>query len=140
MKKVLVIAACLTFTIGAFAQQKKVYHAAKATMPADKMKMLCKPWVLDTIENFGVYKAATAAERNDGITMMTDSTLFLTMEGNVKTGKWMMGYSWKILNTVTGDNKDKMMFTIMKLSDNYLELEYQTPDLIRTHYYYSAKK
>lgn len=140
MKKTLVLSICIALSVGAFAQQKKTYtHTAKPSMSADKLKMLCKPWKLDTVENFGVYAPATAKQQNDGITLMMDSTLFLTMDGAVKTGKWMVGWSPKIINTVTGDAKDKMMFTIMKLSDNYMELEYQTPDLIRIHYFYSKK-
>jgi hypothetical protein len=144
MKKNLILSLCLIVSIGAFAQQKKtttktVAHS-KPTMSPERLKMLCKPWKLDTVENFGVPKAATAKQQNDGVTFMVDSTLFLTMDGVAKTGKWSVGWSPKIINTVTGDTKDKMMFTIMSLSDNYMELEYQTPDLIRTHYYYSAKK
>lgn len=142
MKKTLFISAiCLTITMGAFAQQKTAKTATKKpAMSPEKMKILCKPWKLDTIENFGVPKPATAKEQSDGITLLADSTLFLTMEGAVKTGKWWIGWSPKIINTLTGDGKDKMMFTIMSLSDNYMELEYQTPDLIRTHYYYSKKQ
>jgi hypothetical protein len=146
MKKTLVLSICLFFIAGAFAQQKSATpakHQAKPAMSPEKMKMLCKPWKLDTVENFGVFKPATAAEQNDGVTFLADSTLFLTMEGKVATGKWMRGWSDKIINTVTGTNSDKkMMFTIMKLSNDYMELEYQipAPDLSKTHYYYSAKK
>jgi hypothetical protein len=146
MKKTLVLSVCLFFIVGAFAQQKKpagtaVHHQAKPTLSPEKMAQLCQAWKLDTVENFGVAKPATAAEQNDIVTFMKDSTLFLTIEGKATTGKWMMGWSSKIINTVTGDAPGtKMMFTIMKLSDNYLELEYQTPDLIRTHYFYSVKK
>ena len=147
MKKTLVLSVCLFFIAGAFAQQKKPagtaahHQAAKPTLSPEKMAQLCQPWKLDTVENFGVAKPATPAEQNDIVTFMRDSTLFLTMEGKASTGKWMMGWSPKIINTVTGDAPGtKMMFTIMKLSDNYLELEYQTKDLIRTHYFYSVKK
>ncbi|HWY98912.1 MAG TPA: hypothetical protein VNY36_07505 [Bacteroidia bacterium] len=146
MKKTLALSICLFFIADAFAQQKKttkpVYHQAKPTMSPERQKMLCRPWKLDTVENFGVAKPANATEQNDGITLMADSTLFLTMEGKVATGKWFVGWSPKIINTVTGTTTPptKMMFTIMSLSDSYMELEYQTPDLIRTHYFYSAKK
>jgi hypothetical protein len=148
MKKTSVLSICLLFTVGAIAQQKAattnkpVHHsAAKPSFSPEKLKMLCKPWKLDTIENFGVAKPATAAQQNDGITLLADSTLFLTMDGQANTGKWMRGWSDKVINTVTGTNSDiKKMFTIMKLSNDYLELEYQTPDLIRIHYFYSAKK
>jgi hypothetical protein len=143
MKKTVILSICLLFTMGAFAQQKtapKPVHKGVAMSP-EKLKMLCKPWKLDTIENFGVAKPASAAQQNDGVTFMADSTLFLTMDGQVNTGKWMTGWSAKIINTVTGSNSDiKKMFTLMKLSDDYMELEYQTPDLIRIHYFYSAKK
>jgi hypothetical protein len=142
MKKSFLLSICLVIGVGAFAQQKttKPIAHSKPSLSLEKLKMLCKPWKLDTIENFGVAKPATAKEQSDGITLLADSTLFLTMEGAVKTGKWWTGWSPKIINTATGDAKDKMMFTIMSMSDNYMELEYQTPDLIRTHYYYSAKK
>jgi hypothetical protein len=144
MKKNFILSICLVITLGTFAQQKKAATKAishsRPTMSPEKLKMLCKPWKLDTVENFGVPKPVTAKEQSDGITFLADSTLFLTMEGVAKTGKWWVGWSPKVVNTVTGDTKDKMMFTIMSLSDNYMELEYQTPDLIRTHYFYSAKK
>ncbi|HSY76814.1 MAG TPA: hypothetical protein VK890_08155, partial [Bacteroidia bacterium] len=135
MKKTLTLSICLLFIVGAFAQQKKttksVYHQTKPTMSPERLKMLCKPWKIDTVENFGVAKPANATEQNDGITLMADSTLFLTMEGKLYTGKWFAGWSQKIINTVTGNTTPptKMMFTIMSLSDNYMELEYQTPDL-----------
>ncbi len=149
MKKTSVLSICLLFTTGAFAQQKAatttgakpVHHAAKPSLSPEKLKMLCKPWKLDTIETFGVAKPAGDAQKNDGITMLADSTLFLTLDSKAATGKWMTGSSPKIINTVTGTNlENKKMFTIMKLSDDYLELEYQSPDLIRTHYFFSAKK
>ncbi|MGP8216546.1 MAG: hypothetical protein ACLQQ4_13340 [Bacteroidia bacterium] len=145
MKKTLVLSICLIFVAGGFAQQKKttkpVYHQPKPSLSPEALKMLCKPWKLDTVENFGVAKPANAKEQNDGVTFMADSTLFLTMEGVPATGKWWVGWSPKYINTSTGTGKeDKKMFQIMKLSDNWLELEYQTPELVRIHYYYSSRK
>lgn len=146
MKKTVLLSFCLLLAAGAFAQQKKLTkttHAKPAFSP-EKMKMLCKPWKLDTVETFGVAKSASATEQNDGVTFIADSTLFMTMEGTASTGKWMRGWSDKIINTVVtavGTNiQGKKMFTIITLSDNYLELEYQNPDLIRTHYFYTPKK
>lgn len=142
MKKFLVFTVCALFAIGAVAQKKTIHHAArtKPAFSAEKLKMLCKPWKLDTIEKFGVASPVTAKEQHDGITFMADSTLFLIQEGATKTGKWMMGWSPKYINTVTDNGQTKMTFQVMKLSDNFMELEYQTPDLIRIHYYYSSGK
>lgn len=139
MKRTFIISVCLALSIAATAQQKKTYHSSKPSLSPAQQKMLCKPWKLDTIEEFGVYKAANASQQHDGVTFMADSTLFLTMDGVAKTGKWMVGWNSKTINTVTGEKNDKMSFTIMKLSDNWLELENQTEDLRRIHYYYSAK-
>src|SRR5579885_2158388 len=145
MKKVL-IAACVLFSTAVFAQQKKT-STTKTTVrkgpsfSPEKMKMLCQPWKLDTVETFGVVKPANAKEQNDGITMMADSTLFLTMEGKVSTGKWMPG-TWgpQYIHTTVINVTKPIMFKIIKLSDNYMQLEYQDEELTKTEYYYSVKK
>lgn len=145
MKRTFALSVCLFLALGSFAQQKPVAKTthAKPAMAPEKLKMLCKAWKLDSVETFGVAKPANAIEKNDVVTFMPDSTLFLTMEGVASTGKWMRGWSDKIINTVitaTGTNIEaKKMFTIMKLTDTYLELEYQNQDLIRTHYFYVPK-
>jgi len=141
MKKTLVIVACALLTISMSAQQKKTTVHKGPTFSPEKIKMLCQPWKLDTSETFGVIKPASGKEQNDGITMMADSTLFLTVEGKASTGKWMPG-TWgpQYINTNIINVSKPFMFKILKLSDSYMELEYQDEELTKTDYYYSVKK
>lgn len=145
MKKTLALVPCLLFVVPVFSQSKthhttahKSYHQS-ASISAEKSKMLCKAWVLDSVEQFGVVQKASAKEKSDAVTFMSDGTFFITSEGVATTGKWT-GNATPYVNTVTGTPEDKKMYKLITLSDDKLVLEYQTPDLIRIHYTYSPKK
>lgn len=100
--------------------------------------MLCKAWVIDTISEFGVDSKPTAKQAGDGITLVADGSLFITMEGVASTGKWT--YAGGRINTVTTSPDNKRSLKIISLADNRMVLEYQTPDLIRIQYVYKPKK
>jgi len=145
MKKIMLFAGML-LALQAFSQTgqgsaKITPHKTIAanTMPADKSKMLCKAWVLDSVEQFGVAHTPNAKEKNDGVTFMADGTFFTTSEGVAGTGTWK-GNGNPYINTSVGTPEVKKMFKIMVLSDSKLVLEYQTEDLIRIHYTYIPKQ
>lgn len=147
MKKIPLLIAALLFAGTAFSQNaqagKTIQHKAAApagpTVSADKAKMLCKAWVLDSVEQFGVSHPANAKEKTDGITFTADGTFFLTDEGTASTGTWK-GNAAPYINTSFGTPEVKKMYKLISLSDSRLQLEYQTPDLIRITYTYSPKK
>jgi len=114
------------------------HKSIAAVMSADRSKMLCKPWKLDSTEEFGVIHAPNAKEKTDGVTFMADGTYFITSEGTAATGTWN-GTGNPYINTSTGTPAVKMMYKIISLVDNKLVLEYQTVDLIRIQYVYSPK-
>lgn len=145
MKKTLILAPCLLFVAPVFSQSKahhttahKTYHQS-ATISPEKSKMLCKPWVLDSVEQFGVAQKASPKEKSDAVTFVADGTFFITSEGVASTGKWT-GTANPYIYTTTGTPEEKKMYKLISLSNNKLVLEYQTPDLIRIHYTYSPKQ
>lgn len=130
------------FVIPASAQNtshSKKSPSAGASLSADRSKMLCKAWQLDTVSEFGVDNKATAKEANDGITFVADGSLFITQEGVAATGTWT--YSGGRINTVTKNPDNTLSFRIMSLADNRMVLEYQypAPDLTRVQYTYHPK-
>lgn len=128
------------FAIHGIAQQKVTpkAHPVKSPLSADKTQMLCKPWKLDTIEQFGVAAAVNAKEQNDGMTFLADSTFFITREGVPGSGKWkpMWGNS---VSVSFGDPATTMLFKIVSITDSKMVMTYQTPDLITYKYTYSAR-
>lgn len=141
MKQLMIIAVLCFFMMPASAQNTG--HAKKTSSPGsalspERSKMLCKPWQLDTISEFGVDNKVNAKEANDGITFVADGSFFITMEGAASTGTWT--YSAGRINTTTTNPDNKMSFKIISLADNRLVLEYQAPDLTRTQYTYTPKK
>lgn len=130
---------CCFFAMPVFAQN--TIPAKKTTgsvLAPDRSKMLCKPWQLDTISEFGVDNKVNGKEANDGVTFVSDGSFFITQEGVASTGTWT--YSAGRINTVTTNPDNKMSWRIISLADNRLVLEYQEPDLNRTQYTYSPKK
>lgn len=143
MKIILVFATGLLMAAPSFAQKtqgKAAPHKAAATpgLSPEKSKMLCKAWKLDSTEQFGVGHKPNAKEANDGVTFMADGTYFITSEGTAANGTWKSNGTY--IYTSTGTPETKMMYKLMSLSDDKLEIEYQTPDLIRVHYFYVPKK
>ena len=142
MKTTLFLVSCLLFAPQAFSQshaRKKVYRHQSSDPSAETGKMLCKAWVLDSVEQFSVTQKASPKEINDELTLMADGTFFITSEGVASTGKWT-GNAHPFIYAATGTPAVKKMYKIISLSDNRLVLEYQSPDLVRTHYIYSPKK
>lgn len=143
MKKVLVLTVAGLLSAPLFAQNgtaKVTPHKTQsAGLSAEKSKMLCKAWVLDSVEQFGVGHPANAKEKTDGVTFTADGNYFVTSEGVAATGTWKANGSAYIYTT-SGTPENKMMYKMLSLADNRLVLEYQTPDLIRIKYTYSPKK
>jgi len=140
MKKISILVAGLLFVAPAFSQNAA--HKTTQTGPsvsADKAKMLCKAWMLDSVEQFSVVHAANTTEKADGITFMADGTFFVTWEGVASTGTWS-GNAAPYINTSTGTPAVKKMYKLLSLADGRLVLEYQTEDLIRSQYIYKPKK
>ena len=142
IKHLALIAACSMFAIPVFAQNtphaKKTSSSSGAALSPERSKMLCKPWQLDTISEFGVDNKVNGKEAHDGVTFTTDGNFFITQEGVASTGTWT--YSAGRINTVTTNPDNKMSLRIISIADNRLVLEYQDPDLNRTQYTYSPKK
>lgn len=143
MNKMVFAFSGLFLMVQAFAQnaQPKAFHKTAQSGPtisAEKSKMLCKAWKLDSVEQFGVVQKASAKQANDGVTFTADGNFFYTSEGAAVTGTWK-GNAAPYINTVAGTPEVKKMFKLISLSDNKLKLEYQTEDLIRITYTYSPK-
>lgn len=141
MKKMTLLALTVLLTSAAFAQAGKTQHKTTQTGPtisAEKSKMLCKAWKLDSVEQFGVAQKASAKQANDGVTFTADGNFFYTTDGAATTGTWK-GNAAPYINTVAGTPEVKKMFKLISLSDSKLKLEYQTEDLIRITYTYSPK-
>jgi hypothetical protein len=147
MKKISILIAGLLFAASAFSQNAqagktpahKTTTQAGPTVAADKSKMLCKAWGLDSVEQFSVVHVANATEKADGVTLMADGTFFITWEGVAGTGTWS-GNAAPYINTSVGTPAAKKMYKVISLSDGRLVLEYQTEDLIRSQYIYKPKK
>jgi hypothetical protein len=141
MKTLSALVICTLFTAQVIAQQKGTTktHQVKSPLSPEKTKMLCKPWKLDTVENFGVAAGATAKEQNDGMTFLADSTFFITEEGVPGSGKWKPLWGTTISATYGGTTTITKQFKIMSITDSKLVVSYQNPDLITTIYIYSAK-
>jgi len=134
---------CCFISIPAFSQKiatGKKTPAAEATLSAERSKMLCKPWQLDTVSEFGVDSKAKGKEANDGITFIADGSFFITQEGAASTGIW--SYTGGRINALTKNPEQKLSFKIVALADTRLVLEYQfpAPDLRKIRYGYSPKK
>jgi hypothetical protein len=142
MKTIAALTICTLFTMQGMAQQKgkgtTKTHQAKSPLSPEKTKMLCKPWQLDSIENFGVVKPVNDKEKNDGVTFMADSTFFITEEGVPGTGKWKPAWGTTVSATF-GTPAVTKQFKIISITDSKLIMSYQTPDLITLTYTYSAK-
>jgi hypothetical protein len=138
----LILIGCF-FTMPLFAQNTahtKKTSAAGSGLSAERSKMLCKAWKLDTISEYGVDNKAKGKEANDGITFVSGGSLFITQEGVASTGTWT--YTGGRINTTTTNPDNKLSFRIMSLADSRMVLEYQypAPDLSRVQYTYSPKK
>jgi len=146
MKKLQILALGLVFAAPAFSQTTQAagstqQHKVKTGpgVSADKAKMLCKAWMLDSVEQFGVVHVTNAKEKTDGVTFMADGTFFITSEGAASTGTWS-GNAAPYINTSTGTPEVKKMYKLISLSDGSMGLQYQTVDLINIQYIYSPKK
>lgn len=116
-------------------------HATKSTgssLSADKSKMLCKAWKLDSLSEYGVTNAAKGKNANDCITFGSNGSFSITLDGTAYTGTWT--YSGGRISAVAVSDKDKFSFGIVTLTDNYLVLDYQYPDLTRAQFVYSPKQ
>lgn len=144
LKQLIFVTIGCFFAIPVFAQStshaRKASHSGVSSLSAERSKILCKAWRLDSTSEFGVVNKATAKEANDGITFITDGSLFITQEGVASTGTWT--YSGGRINTATKNPDNKLSFRLLALQDNRLVLEYQypAPDLSRIQYIYSPKK
>jgi Lipocalin-like domain len=141
-KQLMPVIVCCFLAMPAFAQNAtSAKKSMGSTLAADRSKMLCKAWQLDTISEFGVDNKVTAKEASDGVTFVADGSFFITQEGVASTGTWT--YSAGRINTHTTNTDvpdNKMSFKIISLADNRLVLEYQSPDLSKSQYTYSPKK
>jgi hypothetical protein len=143
MKKMIIPALCLFIATQASSQTaqsgKAAPHKAQSGLglSAEKSKMLCKAWKLDSVEQFGVGQKANAKEANDGITFMADGTFFITTEGAPSNGTWKGNGAPYIY--IAGIPAITKPYKLISLSDGKLKLEYQTEDLIRILYTYSPK-
>ena len=143
IRKAAIFLISCSLTLSSFSQKsatKKTPTAQPAgvSLSDEKIKMMTKAWVLDTVEQFGVASKPDAKEKNDLITFMADGTLFFTQEGVASTGTWKSVGGRLNIETKSPDNK--ISFKIISLADTRLVLEYQTPDLIRIKYTYKPKK
>lgn len=142
IKHLTLIVVCSLFVIPVFAQNathaKKAASSSGSSLSPERSKMLCKPWQLDTISEFGVDNKVNAKEASDGVTFVADGSFFITQEGAASTGTWT--YSAGRINTTTTNPDNKMSLKIVSLTDNRLVLEYQAPDLSKTEYTYHPRK
>ncbi len=118
----------------------RVSHGVNLT--ADKVKMLCKTWKLDSVEMFDVAHTANAKEKGDCVTFNTDGSFLITTEGVSGSGTWKAAGVY--LNTVSKSSgattETKMLFKAISIEANKLVLDYQTPDLITVRYTYLLKE
>jgi hypothetical protein len=118
----------------------KVTKSSGTAMSADKVKMLCKPWKLDSTEEYGTANPKSSKQANDVITFISDGNLFMVMNGLTNTGTWKSGNSSYI--NIAVDKSDIKMFKLISIADSRLVLEYQlpAPDLSKIKYIYHPKK
>jgi hypothetical protein len=141
LKQLLFITICF-LAIPVFAQNttKTKKAPAGSSLSPEKSQMLCKPWKLDSISEYGVDTKASGKQVNDGVTFVADGSFFLTLDGVASTGTWT--YAGGRINTVTKNPDNTYSFKILGLSDNCLMLDFQypAPDLSRAKFIYSPKK
>lgn len=141
-KLIALIAISSLVTVPVFSQNKSTAKKASpsggASLSDEMSKKLCKPWVLDTVSEFGVDSKPKGKQIGDGITFVADGSFFMTENGEAFTGKW--AYAGGRLNATTTNPDRKISFKIISLADTRMVLEYQTPDLRKIRYTYWPKK
>lgn len=110
------------------------------TSAQETKTQLVKKWNYKGIEEFGVVRPPDTLSQNDFLEMKADGNFIMKKEGKQLSGTWLLNDKSAVLSLVDTRSKKKFNFTIKNLNDRNLELEYQTPDLVRTNYHYQLEE
>lgn len=101
---------------------------------------LVNKWNFSGIEEFGVVRPPSTAMANDYLELKKEGSYEMMKEGKKTSGSWVLNKNAGILLLTDGQSRKKISFTIKHLQPDELVLEYQSPDLVRTHYHYKPAK
>lgn len=126
MKKILFAVAAF-FTINLCAQTNTKVAPKPNTQQTDNTKelLLTKAWSLTKTEEFSVESPAEGKQKDDGVTFVADKTLFLTMQGEQKTGTWLLDKTQANVMVTIDGGKEKYRFKILTLTADEFKFEYQ---------------
>jgi hypothetical protein len=111
-------------------------NAQVTTPPAPinwKEKVISK-WKYEGVETFGVLTPADSTEQKDMIELTIDGKYAQIEKGKSSTGTYSLNADAKTITFKDASNSKSKMYYLKKSEPNYLIIEFQTPNLIRTRY------
>ncbi|MCS6991464.1 MAG: hypothetical protein NZL95_06330 [Chitinophagales bacterium] len=98
------------------------------------IEQLLGRWQLQGMEEFGVFTPVTEARAQDQLHLLAEGSYFLRWEGKEQRGTFRLSPQTRQLSFTDAASKKTITYTVKKVTDSTLVLEYQTPDLVRTRY------
>ena len=102
--------------------------------------LLKKKWNYIGIEEFSVVHAPDSLHKQDWVQFNGDGTYEWVQSGKQSSGTWKLNEIAKIISVTDSKTKKSFTYNLKNLTATDLTIEYQSPDLVRTKYRYSAAK
>jgi len=102
--------------------------------------LLTKKWQYIGIEEFGVVHPPDTIHKNDWLGLKEDGTYEWQQAGVTSSGTWKLNEAAKAIAFTDSKTKRSFSYNLKKVNATDLTIEYQTPDLVRTRYRYTAVK
>ena len=138
MKNIFTTACLLVACIG-FAQttSRPTTTTTTTTTTTSRATQLCREWKIQKTENFGEQHEPTEAQRGDKMTINSNGTYTLIMNGVTETGTWVLDKPGTLL-TLTSSASVIKKFKILEASDAALKIDYRDADDIHNIVFYTA--
>jgi hypothetical protein len=84
--------------------------------------------------------APDSSHKSDWLQFNNDGTYEWNQAGKKTSGNWKLNEGAKIISFTDSKTKKSLNYNLKNLTAADLTIEYQTPDLVRTRYRYTAAK
>lgn len=101
-------------------------------------EQLFKHWIFAGVEEFGVVRPPDSTAKNDFMEIKSDGTYILAKAEKKTTGNWAFNEKTSVLALYDLKTKKMISYTIKSMNEKEIVIEYQSADLVRTKYHYSA--
>ena len=109
---------------------------SSAAFPQTQRDNLVGAWKYSGLEEFDVFTPADSFHRNDAIQFVADGKYTMVKDGKKTSGSWTLNSKGGQLVFSDVASGTSLRYTLKSLTKQELVIEFQTPDLVRTKYFY----